>query len=77
MTVIIHGPQGCGKTTHAKPLAQHFGCARVVDDWNGADPLPAGVLALTNARRISPPRRATVISFAVAMEEAALISPAL
>ena len=71
-TIIIHGQQGCGKTTHAKALAARFGCSSVVDDWNGIDPLPNGTLALTSAWRIAPPRRATVIHFDVAMAEAGL-----
>ena len=32
-TVLIHGPQGCGKTRNAQALAEHFGCSKVVDDW--------------------------------------------
>ena len=75
--VVVHGPQGCGKTRNAQVLAAHFGCCRAEEDWNGADPLPAGTLALTSARRITPPRRALVISFDAAMVEAGLVSQAL
>lgn len=31
-SVVVYGPQGCGKTTHAKALAKHFGVAHIVDD---------------------------------------------
>lgn len=34
-SVIVHGPQGCGKSTHAEKLRQAFGCAKTCDD---ADP---------------------------------------
>lgn len=69
--VVIHGPQGCGKTRHAAALAAHFGDARVVDDWNGRDRLGPGDLALTSCERVELPHRATVMSLDVAL---ALIS---
>lgn len=72
-TIVIHGPQGCGKTVHAAALAAAFGCTKIIDEWNGADPLLPGVLALTNAPQISPPRRALVMRFDVAMDEAGLL----
>ena len=30
--LIIYGPQGCGKTSHADELRQHFYCEEVVSD---------------------------------------------
>lgn len=48
MKLVIIGPQGCGKTHHAKALAAHFGCETIVDDWDGETPIPDGALALTN-----------------------------
>lgn len=30
-SLIIHGPQGCGKTRNAKALAKHFGLSNVVE----------------------------------------------
>lgn len=47
-TIVIHGPQGCGKTTNAEVLMMYHGCARVQDDWDGEAPLQPGTLALTN-----------------------------
>lgn len=78
-TVLIHGPQGCGKTRSAQALAAHFGCSQVVDDWNGRDPIAAGSLVLTNvedwkARALPTSRR--VLPFASAMREAGLVSAA-
>lgn len=46
--VVIYGPAGCGKTTHAVALAASFGKTRIVDDWQPGGPLPADTLALTS-----------------------------
>lgn len=46
--VVIHGPQGCGKTTHAVALAKHYDKTRIVDDWTPGSRLSAETLALTN-----------------------------
>lgn len=48
-SVVVYGPQGCGKSRHAEALMVRFGCTRVQDDWNGSSPIAPGVLALTNA----------------------------
>lgn len=50
---IVHGPQGCGKTSHATQLAAMFGATEVCDDWQGgpkpyARPGDRPVLFLTN-----------------------------
>lgn len=47
--VVIYGPQGCGKTRHADALQARYGCANVIDEWDGRAALPADALALTNA----------------------------
>jgi MoxR-like ATPase len=69
--VIVHGPQGCGKTRHAKALAAHFGKIRVVDDWFKGEPLTSSDLALTNDDRVSGPN---VFSFTQAMNAAGLVN---
>lgn len=51
-TLIIMGPQGSGKSTHADLMMQFFRKRVLIDGWNGADPLPDGALALTNAENI-------------------------
>ncbi|WP_298167656.1 hypothetical protein [Novosphingobium sp.] len=33
-TVVIYGPAGCGKTSNAESLRQHFCCTSVVDDFD-------------------------------------------
>ncbi|THF61418.1 AAA family ATPase [Pseudothauera nasutitermitis] len=71
-TVVIHGPQGCGKTFHARALARHFGCTSILDGWDGCGGLAPGTLALTSATVIDPPARAEVLSFDVAMQRAGL-----
>lgn len=49
MAIIIYGPQGCGKNTCAKMLAQHFGADTVVDDYfsGNSAKLPENSIALT------------------------------
>ena len=47
-TVIIHGPQGCGKTYHSQQFAKAFGCTSIVDGWMPElDPVTPGALHLT------------------------------
>lgn len=53
MSTIIYGPQGCGKTSNAKALAQHLGLSNIIDDWMPDDELPEDTLALTNAENVS------------------------
>ncbi|HYW57707.1 MAG TPA: hypothetical protein VE934_12145 [Polaromonas sp.] len=52
-SVIIHGPQGSGKTRHAQQLADHFGLDRVIEAEEGPHQLRSaaigtGALILTN-----------------------------
>ena len=46
--VFLIGPQGGGKSEHAAQVAKMLGLARVVDDWNGRDPVPDDALVLSN-----------------------------
>lgn len=49
-SVVVYGPQACGKTRNAKALAEHFGLSTIVDDWNG-EPFPSvDMLVLSNNR---------------------------
>ncbi|HSV44205.1 MAG TPA: hypothetical protein VLJ58_00320 [Ramlibacter sp.] len=49
LSVVVYGPQGCGKTRHAEALAKYFGLAHWCD-WDGArdQRLARGHLILTN-----------------------------
>lgn len=48
-TVIVLGPQGCGKTTNAKKIAAKYRLKKIRDNWDPATNLPQyGFLALTH-----------------------------
>ncbi len=38
-SLIVIGPQGCGKTTHAETILKKFGLSKVVDGWTVGDPI--------------------------------------
>lgn len=51
-TVIVYGPQGCGKTRNSEKMRRAFGLDTVIDDWqpgsNGQPRIPkTGALVLT------------------------------
>lgn len=78
-TVVIHGPQGCGKTRNARALAAHFGCSRIVDDWDGQSKIEEGSLVLINAmvfriKASALPVGRRFVPFTKAMAEAGLVS---
>lgn len=69
-SVVIYGPQGCGKSVNAQRLRRHFGLTRVVDDVDSAEGMriPDSTLVLVHAT--TPPISAgthLVISFKHAM----------
>lgn len=47
-TLIIHGPQGCGKTRNGERLREHFGCTEVIELDDARKRLVLGALHLTN-----------------------------
>lgn len=56
--VIVHGPQGCGKTLNIQQMRMAFGLKHSMDEWNGYSPLPldqAGTLVLTNCTVLHSP----------------------
>ncbi|MDP3228486.1 MAG: hypothetical protein Q8N13_10995 [Acidovorax sp.] len=66
-SVIVHGPQGCGKTLHGDRLARHFGLRAVVEADDLTHDLPkAGALILTQQRPGPEVRRQ--LTFAQAMK---------
>jgi len=74
-SVVVYGPQGCGKTTHAAALAKHFGLANIVEE---ADRLNNIKRHSTNALLIATERPTwaegsrRVFSFEQAMQMAGL-----
>lgn len=53
-SIVVHGPQGCGKTRNAERIKQYFGLDRIVDEGHlpytlakGPKLEPDGVLYLT------------------------------
>lgn len=48
-SVIVYGPQACGKTRNMRKLAAAYGLPEIVDDWWSLDDFkPEGVLYTTN-----------------------------
>lgn len=73
-SVIVFGPQACGKTRNAEKLKQHFGLDRVIEheDYPPNQLLPTtGALILTN--RTPPPELPDfiVVEFDAAMSQLA------
>ncbi len=48
-TVILSGPQGCGKSLAAAGLSADLGCTHVVDEWTPGQALQPGALHVTNS----------------------------
>lgn len=48
-TVIVYGPQGCGKTRHADQIRHSLNCASVVDEWRPGDDIVKGAVHFTTA----------------------------
>lgn len=56
MGLIVYGPQGCGKTTRARNIADLFGLTRIIDNgvdesgqsWSAGDPVDSDTLVLTS-----------------------------
>lgn len=50
-SVLVYGPQGCGKTTNAPVIAKALGLNNIHDNWEpGAAVALLDTLVLTNAR---------------------------
>lgn len=57
-TVLLIGPQGCGKSTHAQAFARAFGCTHVIDgeSLNGLDVDDPAAIPRKGALIIGPER---------------------
>lgn len=52
-SVVVYGPQACGKTRNAQAIRRHFGLHAIVDDAVSGRPVPKeGALILTNDRQL-------------------------
>lgn len=52
MAVVIYGSVASGKTRYAEQYKTHFGCNRIIEEWDGKTLLEVGDLALT---QLNPP----------------------
>ncbi|WOH61942.1 hypothetical protein [Bradyrhizobium sp. BWC-3-1] len=46
-SVIVYGPQGCGKTHWKERIARHLGLQFIVDEWDGQKAMSHDTLYLT------------------------------
>ncbi|QWY14266.1 shikimate kinase 1 [Xanthomonas phage M29] len=48
VSLVVYGPQGCGKSINADKIRAAFGLDNIVDDWHGKTAIPFnGTLVLT------------------------------
>lgn len=69
MITIIYGAQGSGKSRRADEFLKHYGCTRIVEEWDGKVRLKNGDLAFTNLKppfTISADAMYTVVSIQAA-----------
>jgi replication-associated recombination protein RarA len=73
-SVLVYGPQRCGKTTNAEAMRKAYGLDVIVDDWTWRDPLPDfGALILTSDESVFHTiQRIRVVTFEAAMVECGL-----
>ncbi|MFV2946448.1 AAA family ATPase [Pseudomonas japonica] len=68
-SVLVHGPQGCGKTTNAAAIAAALDLKDVLDDWQAGAPVPLlDTLVLTNADNPAWYFKGRVMTFDQAMQ---------
>lgn len=66
---IVHGPAGCGKSTHAHAIAKALGLSHILDNWAAGAPVPLlDILILTDADNPSWYFNGRVLTFNQAMQ---------
>lgn len=66
---IVHGPVGCGKSTHAQAIAKALGLSQIHDNWAAGAPVPLlDTLVLTDADNPAWYFNGRVLSFDQAMQ---------
>lgn len=70
-SVLVYGPQGCGKTTHAREIAKALGLSKIHDDWQPGTPVALlNTLVLTSNCKSHTPFQRRIMSFDQAMQVA-------
>ena len=69
-SVIVYGPQACGKTRNARAIADALGLKDIRDNWFHGTPIPRfDALVLTSDEPpFSIPKTVTALSFTEAMQ---------
>lgn len=71
-SVLVHGPQGCGKTSNAPAIAQVLGLSNIQDNWEpGAAVALLDTLVLTSFCEARWHFKGRVMTFDQAMQIAA------
>ncbi len=66
---LVYGPQGCGKTTNARAIADALGLEHILDDWGPGMPAPStNTLVLTSSDGPYQPFERRLLSFNEAMQ---------
>lgn len=66
---IVHGPAGCGKSTHAQAIAKALGLSQIHDNWAAGAPVPMlDTLVLTDADNPAWYFKGRVLTFDQAMQ---------
>lgn len=69
-TVVVYGPEGCGKTVNAHAIADALGLADIRDGWVDGAPVPrfAALVLTSETPPFNIPQACTVLSFEEAMQ---------
>lgn len=49
LSIIVHGPQACGKSRNRAAIRDAFGLIGITEDWEPGNPVTPGYLHLTYA----------------------------
>lgn len=67
-SVLVYGPQGCGKTTKATVIAKALGLSKIHDNWEPGTPVDLlNTLVLTSNCKSHLPFQRRIMSFDQAM----------
>lgn len=68
-SVLVYGPQGCGKTTKATVIAKALGLSKIHDNWEPGTPVDLlNTLVLTSNSKSHLPFQRRIMSFDQAMQ---------